>query len=152
MHEPLQSFARRRLFDTQGIQAPEWQFSTLGLAQAGGGLGLRTRDQWKLGQLNLDGGRHGGKQLIAAEWVHHSINAQAMAREDANYGCLWWLLKISFGEATITVPTMAGTGGNEVFLLPKIHAVVGITTTNYNERQPHMLTFKLLTHDLLPAL
>jgi len=126
--------------------------SPLGLAQAGGGFGLRTRDLWKLGQLYLDGGRYGGKQLIPAEWVQRSINAQAMAREDADYGCLWWLMKISYGDATITVPTMAGTGGNAVFLLPKMHAVVVITTTNYNERQPHMLTFKLLTHDLLPAL
>ena len=47
---------------------------------------------------------------------------------------------------------MAGTGGNAVFLFPEKRAVVVITTTNYNERQPHALTFKLLTRDLLPAL
>ena len=152
VHEPLQVYAQRRLFDPLGIQAPEWQFSPLGLAQAGGGLGLRTRDLWKLGQLYLDGGRYGGKQLIPAEWVRRSISAQATARDDADYGYLWWLMKIPFGDSTITSPVMAGTGGNAVFLLPEKRAVVVITTTNYNERQPHLLTFRLLTRELLPAM
>jgi hypothetical protein len=47
---------------------------------------------------------------------------------------------------------MAGTGGNDVFLVPDRHAVVVITTANYNERQPHQYTFKLLANGLLPAL
>ena len=34
---------------------------------------------------------------------------------------------------------------------PSVRAVVVITTTNYNERQPHLLTFKLL-QDILPQL
>lgn len=152
--EPLQAYAQRRLFGPLGITAPEWQFSPLGLAQAGGGLGLRTRDLWKLGQLYLDGGRAGGKQLLPADWVRRSLSAQAMARDDADYGYLWWLMKIptGTGNATLTAPMMAGTGGNAVFLLPEKRAVVVITTTNYNERQPHQLTFKLLTRDVLPAL
>ena len=152
VHEPLQTFAQRRLFDPLGIQAPEWQFSPLGLAQGGGGLGLRTRDLWKLGQLYMDGGRYNGKQVIPAEWVRQSLTAHAMAREDSDYGYLWWLMKIPVGTSTLTSPVMAGTGGNAVFLLPEKRAVVVITTTNYNERQPHLLTFRLLTRDLLPEL
>jgi CubicO group peptidase (beta-lactamase class C family) len=152
VHEPLQAYAQHRLFDPLGIEAPEWQFSPLGLAQAGGGLGLRTRDLWKLGQLYLDGGRAGGRQVIPEAWVRQSLTPKASAREDADYGYLWWLMKIPDGSTLMTVPTMAGTGGNAVFLLPEKHAVVVITTTNYNERQPHALTFKLLTRDLIPSL
>ena len=152
VHEPLQSYAQRRLFDPLGIKAPEWQLSPLGLAQAGGGLGLRTRDFWKLAQLYLDGGRANGQQVMPEEWVRQSLSPQAMAREDADYGYLWWLMKIPNGKSVIVAPTMAGTGGNAVFILPEKRAVVVITTTNYNERQPHLLTFKLLTNDLLPAL
>ena len=149
--EPLPAYAQRRLFDPLGIDKPEWQFSPLGLAQAGGGLGLRTRDLWKLGQLYLDGGRANGKQVVPANWVAASLSSQAVPREEADYGYLWWLMKVPVDGKEILAPTMAGTGGNTVWLIREKRAVVVITTTNYNERQPHLLTFKLL-QDLLPAL
>ncbi|MGN6111644.1 MAG: serine hydrolase domain-containing protein [Luteimonas sp.] len=152
VREPLQAYAQRRLFDPLGIEAPEWQFSPLGLAQAGGGLGLRTRDLWKLAQLYLDGGRYGTRQLVPADWVRRSLSPQATARDDADYGYLWWLMKIPYGGKTLVMPAMAGTGGNDIFLVPDHDAVVVITTGNFNERQPHQYTFKLLTEQLLPAL
>lgn len=151
VREPLQAYAQRRLFDPLGIEAPEWQFSPLGLAQAGGGLGLRTRDLWALAQLYLDGGRRDGRQLVPADWVRRSLSAHATAREDADYGYLWWLMKIPLDGRTVVMPAMAGTGGNDIFLVPEKRAVVVITTANYNERQPHQYTFKLL-QALLPAL
>lgn len=150
--EPLPAYAQRRLFDPLGVTAPEWQLSPLGLAQAGGGLGLRTRDLWKLGQLYLDGGKAGGRQLLPADWVRDSLRPQATPRDDADYGYLWWLMKIPVGDQVFTLPTMAGTGGNTVFLDPGKRAVIVITTTNYNERQPHLLTLKLLVQDLVPGL
>jgi len=152
VREPLQTYAQRRLFDPLGIEAPVWPFSPLGLAQAGGGLALRTRDLWKLGQLYLDGGRFGEQQVIPQEWVRQSLSAKATARNDADYGYLWWLMKIPNGDSIVTAPTMAGMGGNAVFLLPEKRAVVVITTTNFGERQAHALTRTLLTRDLIPSL
>lgn len=152
VREPLQVYAQRRLFDPLGIEAPVWPFSPLGLAQAGGGLSLRTRDLWKLGQLYLDGGRFGGRQVIPEEWVRQSLSAKATARDDADYGYLWWLMKIPNGDSFIVAPTMAGFGGNAVFLLPQKRAVVVITTTNFGERQAHALTRTLLTRELIPSL
>jgi CubicO group peptidase (beta-lactamase class C family) len=149
--EPLQTYAQRRLFEPLGITAPEWQYSPLGLAQAGGGLGLRSRDLLALGQLYLDGGMHAGKRVLPAEWVAKSVSPHASANETMDYGYLWWLMQWQVGKATWKSFAMNGTGGNSVQVFPSQHLVVVVTTTNYNERQPHQITAKLL-QQLLPLL
>ena len=147
--EPLQDYAQRRLFKPIGIDAPEWQFSPLGLAQAGGGLGLRSRDLLALGQLYLDEGMHQGKHIVPAAWVATSVAPQAKANDDMDYGYLWWLMRWPMGQATWHSYSMNGTGGNTVQVFPEQHLVVVGTTTNYNERQPHQITAKLLQQLLL---
>lgn len=149
--EPLQAYAQRRLFAPLGIEAPEWQYSPLGLAQAGGGLGLRSRDLLALGQLYLDGGTHAGKRVLPADWVAASVAAHAKANDDMDYGYLWWLMRWPVGEATWRSYAMNGTGGNTVQVFPDQRLVIVVTTTNYNERQPHQITGKLL-NALLPLL
>lgn len=45
-----------------------------------------------------------------------------------------------------------GAGGNTVQVFPEQHVVIVITTTNYNVRQPHLITMKLLTKEILARL
>ena len=142
--EPLQDYAQRRLFAPLGIDAPEWQFSPMGIAQTGGGLGLRSRDLLALGQLYLDGGMHNGKRIVPAAWVAASVAAHAKATDEMDYGYLWWLMKWPVGQATWRSYSMNGSGGNSVQVFPGQRVVVVVTTTNYNERQPHQITAKLL--------
>lgn len=149
--EPLQDYALRRLFAPLGIDAPEWQFSPVGIAQTGGGLGLRSRDLLALGQLYLDGGVHQGKRLVPAAWVAASVAPHAKANDDMDYGYLWWLMRWPVGQATWRSYSMNGSGGNSVQVFPEQRVVVVVTTTNYNERQPHQITAKLL-QQVLPLL
>lgn len=149
--EPLQDYAQRRLFSPLGIDAPEWQYSPVGIAQTGGGLGLRSRDLLALGQLYLDGGMHGGKRILPAAWVAASVAAHAKANDDMDYGYLWWLMRWPVGQATWRSYSMNGSGGNSVQVFPEQRVVVVVTTINYNERQPHRITAKLLGQ-LLPLL
>lgn len=151
--EPLQDYAQRRLFTPLGIEAPEWQFSPLGLAQGGGGPGLRSRDLLALGQLYLDGGAHGGRQLLPRDWVARSwtVHARANDEADMDYGWLWWSMRWPVGGQRWQAWSMNGTGGNSVQVFPAQRIVMVVTTTNYNERQPHAITAKLVTA-LLQAL
>lgn len=151
--ERLDAYAQRRLFAPLGIVAPEWQLSPLGLPQAGGGLGLRSRDLLALGQLYLDGGKANGEQLVPAAWVQASIAPHARPNDDMDYGYLWWLMRFPGKDGQMWRSyAMNGTGGNSVQVFPAERLVVVVTTTNYNVRQPHLLTAKLLMEQVLPKL
>ncbi|HWW70963.1 MAG TPA: serine hydrolase [Duganella sp.] len=150
--QSVQDFAAANLFTPIGIDKVRWQYQPKGTAMTGGGLQLRSADLAKLGQLYLDGGRWGGKQVIPAAWVQRSIQPQAHAREGYDYGYLWWLQSFKVAGRAVQSYGMAGSGGNKVFVLPELDAVVVITTTNFQIRDAHPLSEKLLTNLILPVL
>ncbi|WP_288378955.1 serine hydrolase [uncultured Massilia sp.] len=146
------AFADEVLFKPLGIAAVHWQLQPLGAGMTGGGLGLRSRDLLKLGQLYLNGGTWEGKRVISEAWVERSIAPHANARDNIDYGYLWWLQPFKAGERTVPTFGMSGMGGNKVFVLPEQDAVVVITTTNFGMRGAHPNSEKLLTTHILPAL
>ena len=150
--QSVPAFADAALFKPLGIDSVRWQMQPKGPAMTGGGLQLRSVDLMKLGQLYLDGGRWNGRQLIAADWVKRSLAPHAHAREGYDYGYLWWLQSFRVDGREVPAYSMAGSGGNKVFVLPAQDAVVVITTTNFQVRNAHPLSDQLLTTLIMPAL
>ncbi|MFZ6819445.1 serine hydrolase domain-containing protein [Undibacterium sp. Ji22W] len=148
---PLPDFAQKTLFAPLGITKAEWQFSPLGLAQGGGGLGLRSRDLLKLGQLLANGGTWHGQQVLPAAWVKASVAPHAEVDEQRKYGYLLWLYPYSAKGVTHQSYQMAGTGGNKVVVFPALDIVALVTTTNYGVRSPHQITDKLIADFILSA-
>jgi CubicO group peptidase (beta-lactamase class C family) len=152
---PVPDFARETLFAPLGIQNARWQFTPLGTAMTGGGLGLTSRDLATLARLYLDGGRDGpkGKTVVPEAWVRESLRPHARIDDDTEYGYLWWLKSFAApGGAPHRAFFMTGTGGNKVFAFPDLRAVVVVTTVNYREKDAHPLTERLVTEYVLPAL
>lgn len=148
---PLPEFAQKVLFSRLGIDKVKWQYSPLGLAQGGGGLGLRSRDLLKLGQLLANGGAWQGQQILPSSWVKASITPQAQVDEQRHYGYLLWLYAYTAKGKTHHAYQMAGTGGNKVVIFPDLELVVVVTTTNYGVRNPHQITDKLIADFVLTA-
>jgi len=143
---PLEDYAAERLFEPLGISEVEWQFSPLGLAQGGGGLGLRSRDLLRLGQLYLDDGRVDDRQLLPTDWIQRSWTPHASvdAETGIEYGYLWWLMPFPIGEQVWHARAMNGAGGNTVQVVPEHGLVVVVTSENFGNREQHQITRRLL--------
>jgi len=89
----------------------------------GGGVSMAARDQARLGQLLLDGGRHQGVQLVAQDWVRFMFEPCAIA---PFYGGLMWLNRDgrSFAGASTGSACMVGAGGHLTWVEPAHDAVV----------------------------
>ena len=144
-------FARVNLFAPLGIEKADWKFSPLGTAQTGGGLGLRSRDLLKIGQLYLNGGVWDGKRIVSETWVKTSTQPHVQIDDDTKYGYFWWLKDFKAGDKSYPAFYMSGNGGNKVAVFPAQDLVVVITSTNYNTRGMHEQTDKILTDFVLPA-
>ena len=151
---PAPEFAMKNLFVPLGIEKVDWKYSSLGLAQTGGGLGFLSRDLLKLGQLYLNGGVWNGGRIVSEAWVKSSTQPHVRVEDqpDTEYGYLWWLRKFKSGEKSYAAFCMLGNGGNKVAVFPALDMVVVLTSTNYNSRGMHEQTEKLLTDYILAVL
>lgn len=62
---------------------------------------------------------------------------------------VWWLMRCPGKDGKVWKSfSMKGTGGNSMQVFPEQRVVV-IITTNYDVRQPHLLTTKLLMEPVL---
>jgi CubicO group peptidase (beta-lactamase class C family) len=115
------SFARTHLFEPLGISRVYWPSDPQGIAFGAGGLRLTPRDMAKFGQLYLQGGVWGGKQIVPEEWVEASITQQVNAHGAASYyGYQWWVR----GSGTYAAQ---GYRGKRIFVIPDLEMVVVFT-------------------------
>ena len=145
------AFARERLFEPIGITSVEWQFSPLGHAQTGGGLGLRSRDLLKLGQLYVDRGSWNGRQIIPQDWVTESTRPRVRIDERNEFGYLWWLTQMELHGRPVASYYMTGSGGNKVFVVPDLQMVAVITSENFGRSDAHQLSERLMSEYILES-
>ncbi|HEY9217690.1 MAG TPA: serine hydrolase [Phenylobacterium sp.] len=102
-----------------------------GNVRIGGSILMSCRDLARLGQLYLNGGRWGGRQLIAGDFIAEAVRPSP---RNPNYGFLWWLN--TTGRAPLAPREMyyaAGARGQFCFVLPR-HGLV-IATMGFGEAQ-----------------
>lgn len=75
-------------------ESPYYIADGVGVAFVLGGLNIRTRDYARFGQMFLNHGRYGGKQVVPANWVAESTVPSAKTTPGKlQYGYQWWMPK-----------------------------------------------------------
>lgn len=87
--EPIEQYARRRLFDPLGMGNTRLHVYPEGQAWTHADMETTPRDLARIGQLMLQGGRWEGQQIVPEAWVRISVQPSQTLNPD--YGLLWWL-------------------------------------------------------------
>jgi CubicO group peptidase (beta-lactamase class C family) len=150
--KPLSEFSAEVLEQPLGIVRSQWNRSSEGVGMGGGGTRYRSRDLAKLGQIAADGGRWQGRQIISERWIKATLSVHAQARDDAEYGYLFWRFRFPLHGREQGVWAMSGNGGNYVFVLPEENLVAVVTRTSYNQRGAHQQSQKIFSDYILKAM
>ncbi|KAB2903532.1 MAG: serine hydrolase [Kofleriaceae bacterium] len=152
---PVDRLIAEHVFAPLGIT--RWRFarSPSGEVQTGGQLRLRPRDLATLGWLVRKRGRVGDRQIVSAAFMEAALTVHrtAFADQRQDYGYLFWRRPLSTGCGETTAWFMSGNGGNAVFVLDELDAVVVVARTHYNRgRAMHDQTKSLVERHVLPSL
>jgi CubicO group peptidase (beta-lactamase class C family) len=87
---------------------------------------MSARDAARFGQLFLNGGRWGDKQVIPASWIAESTTPYSWAKRiRQGYGYMWWTLPEDVWGANAAYAS--GFGGQIIVFIPSKRLVVAQT-------------------------
>lgn len=144
-------FANRYLFDPMDIRLGGWDRDPQGYYMGGNNMALRPRDMVKIGELMMNMGVYGGKQLVSPDWIVESVKPVTGRRPGViNYGYLWFRRE----SAGLDMVYAFGNGGQFILIIPEIEAVIAVTTRigASNTRSWRRELFRELDNTIMPGL
>lgn len=133
--QSLPDFLKTALLAPLGIEAFEWASGRDGIPSAASGLRLRPRDLLRIGQLVLNQGAWGDRQIISAAWLAATATPETKTDDEGfEYSRFWWLGRLP----TPALPGPRrwigglGNGGQRLWLMPDADLVAVIHCGNYN--------------------
>jgi CubicO group peptidase (beta-lactamase class C family) len=138
---PLADYARQQLVTPLMFEEPSYRR----------GLGLRTLDMAKLGQLFLQNGVWGGKQMVPKDFVMAATQPQNAGGLPVSlpYGYMWWVWPSSAPRKTFMA---SGFGGQFIWVYPPQDVVIAITSAASVDGARRGQGFSLIRSRLLPAI
>ncbi|MBR1151619.1 serine hydrolase [Bradyrhizobium sp. JYMT SZCCT0428] len=154
--KPLEAFAREVLFQPLDITDVEWMtYAKNGKIASAAGLRIRPRDAAKLGQLVLNRGTWGGKQIISSEWIEQSVRPRFQAIGYFGglffYGQQWWMGRSIAQEKEVKWIAAMGLGGQRIFIAPDRDLVVMTTSGLYWHPGQGNGALDMMANYILPA-
>jgi CubicO group peptidase (beta-lactamase class C family) len=153
--KPLEAFARETLFEPLGISDWEWMKYGNGKVASAVGLRVRPRDAAKIGQLMLDRGAWGGRQIVSPEWIEQSVRPRFQAIGYFSglffYGQQWWLGRSIAQQKEVKWIAAMGSGGQRIFIVPDRDLVVMTTSGLYFRPRQGDAALDMMANYILPS-
>ena len=145
-------FAQKHLFGPLDITLGGWDQDPQGYYMGGNNLALKPMDMLKIGQMMLNGGIYQGRRIVSEEWVNNTFETYTRSNFNPyNYGYMWWNKSVA-GEL---VYFAWGFGGQYIFVVPDLEAVIVITSSlngATQKRSYKRAVFDLLGQDIFPKI
>lgn len=145
-------FARRHLGEPMGISVPRWTADPQGVYFGGNEMSMLPRDMLTVGELYLNCGRFGTRQIVSEDWVHASIapHATRTRSPDRAYGYGWWVRDLAGHDAFYAW----GYGGQFIYVVPDLRLVVVMTSAPHPGpalRAHRRSLYSLMADEIVPA-
>lgn len=144
------AFAEKYLFAPMDIEVGGWDRDPQGNYMGGNNLALKPADMLKLGQMVLDGGIWEGDRIVSKEWLADSFKTYTRSNYNPyDYGYMWWNRDVA-GYKTFFA---WGYGGQYIFIIPELDAVVVMMSSLANASQRRRYkepVFNLLRSEIIP--
>ena len=150
--QEMDRFAEAHLFAPMGITDYRWYYAPDGKAYGAGGIRMTPRDLAKIGSLISNQGLFAGKRIVSKAWIQE-ISTPRVPGElwSKKYGLGWYSHEEKVQARTIKVISASGNGGQRIWVMPELEAVIVLTMGHYNSRKQRMAD-KLLKEILVPSL
>lgn len=86
--EPIQEYARKRLFEPLGMRNTKLHLDSAGHAWTYADMETSARDFARIGMLMTNGGKWQDKRFVSQKWIDESVHPSQTF--NSNYGLLWW--------------------------------------------------------------
>ncbi len=143
-------YANEKLAEPLGFRIRPWQRDPQGIYFGGNDMYLTPRQMLRIGQLWLDEGRAGDRQVVPAAWVRDSgVRRTTSPFNGHGYGLGWWT-RPSDGR---DVHFAWGYGGQYVFVVPSLDLVAVFTSQADGPREPGHLPaiHRIVDENLVPG-
>jgi CubicO group peptidase (beta-lactamase class C family) len=143
-------YANEKLAGPLGFRIRPWQRDPQGIYFGGNDMYLTPRQMLAFGQLWLNGGLHGGRQLVPAEWVRESVRRRTTSPFNGHgYGLGWWTRE----TGGTGVHFAWGYGGQYVFVVPELQMVAVFTSQSEGPRDRDHLPaiHRIVDENLVPG-
>lgn len=133
---PLDRYLDREIFQPLGIRRWHWAKDKSGMPDSEEGLHLTARDFAMIGQLMLQEGRWGDRQLIPAGFVREAVTPHAPSK---HHGYMWWA-KTQGRQTPERLAKIEAAGFKPVRKLDALNGKTFYSETQYYEAAKAILT------------